>query len=52
MVLLIYQILVIANTADDIPENKQAETSVKFVRITKDARTALVMLIDKMLVWP
>lgn len=52
MVLLIYQIMILSSTADDIPENKQAETSVKFVTITKEARNAFVMMIDKMLVWP
>jgi hypothetical protein len=52
MVLLIYQIMVLSSIADDIPENKSAEMSVKFVSITKEARNAFVMMIDKMLVWP
>jgi hypothetical protein len=52
MVLLIYQIMMLSAMADDIPEHKQAETSVKFVAITKEARTAFVTTIDKMLVWP
>jgi hypothetical protein len=52
LVLLIYQITVLAETAEDIPVDKQAETSDKFVTITKEARNTFVMLIDKMLVWP
>jgi|CZKV01.1.fsa_nt_gi hypothetical protein len=52
MVLLIYQIMVLSSIAGDIPENKSAEMSVKFVSITKEARNAFVMMIDKMLVWP